>query len=106
MKQKTFPSRTAAKSFAKANGGKFVDNGTSAEAGTRWGVVVEKVAKSKTAAKSKSETKVSQAEYLVKKMLAKQATRKDVIAKLSETLGMSVVGASTYYYNAKKSLGL
>lgn len=52
---------------------------------------------------TKGESKAARAKEIVQQL---QGVRKDSINAIMEQLGMSQAGATTYFYNAKKALGI
>jgi hypothetical protein len=112
MKQKFFPSRTKAQTFAKENAGyKFKDQGANAPDGSRWSVVPQLGAQVKGARAGKKANKVKtdgafknkkeHAITLMSAMIAKQARRKEIIERACAEIGISSNCASTYYQNVK-----
>jgi hypothetical protein len=68
--------------------------------------VPEKEVKVNTEVRVGSLNKVVRSEMIFSEMTAEGFSRKDIIQKFKEQLGMSDPCASTYYQNIKKKLGL
>lgn len=107
-------SRTAARNVSnnKSNGVSFKDFGKDAPKGERWATIAMsttaptlkdsiKPAKRVATTKPKNSGKKPLAVALITKLMAKDASRKDIIAELVSEIGLTAPGASTYYANVK-----
>lgn len=100
-----FPSRTAARDYVKADGGKFKDQGADAPKGERWSVLVQAtVTETVEATAPQYKNKMQHATAVVEQLIASNAKRKDIISQLMSVVGLTKNGASTYHQTIKTKL--
>jgi hypothetical protein len=106
-------SRTAARTVSNSTVGvSFKDFGKDAEKGKRWATISMaataptlkdsiKPARRAATTKPRNSGKKPAAVALIVKMMADGASRKEIIAKLVDKVGLTAPGSSTYYANVK-----